>query len=235
MNTPLVFLPGMMCDGRLFGPQVEVLSVIRSVSCGELVAADRIGALAEDALSRAPDLFALAGLSMGGIVAMEVLRRAPERVAGLALMDTNPLAELPDVAARRGPQMERARTGGLYSVMQDEMKPNYLAKGDRRGEVLDLCMEMAMDLGPNVFCRQSIALRDRPDQTAVLAESRVPTLVLCGREDALCPVSRHEFMHELIPGSTFTIIEGAGHLPTLEKPQETTAALARWLKDVDNE
>ena len=235
MTTPLVLLPGMMCDERLFAPQVKAFSDARSVTCGQLVVADNISALAADVLSRAPDRFALAGLSMGGIVAMEVLRLAPERVTGLALMETNPLSDLPDVAARRWPQMEKAQTGGLYSVMRDEMKPNYLAKGDKRAEVLDICMEMAMDLGPEVFCRQSIALRDRPDQTAVLENSRVPSLVLCGREDALCPVSRHEFMHELMPGSYLTIIEGAGHMPTLEKPQETNAAIIRWLKDVDNE
>ena len=235
MKTPLVFLPGMMCDARLFGPQIEAMTPNRAVSCPDISSAKSIEALAEGVLSSAPETFALAGLSMGGIVAMEVLRQDPARLKGLALLDTNPLAELPEVAANRAPQMEKARNGDLYSVMRDEMKPNYLAQGNRRQEVLSLCMEMAMDLGPEVFCRQSIALRDRPDQTATLAHCEVPTLILCGREDGLCPVSRHELMHQLVKGSTLTIIEGAGHMPTLEMPADTSAALSLWLRKVDDE
>ncbi len=235
MKTPLVFLPGMMCDARLFGPQIEALTPARAVSCPDIGKADSIEALAENVLANAPEAFALAGLSMGGIVAMEVLRQAPTRLKGLALLDTNPLAELPEIAANRARQMERARNGELFSVMRDEMKPNYLARGLRREEVLGLCMDMAMDLGPEVFCRQSIALRDRPDQTATLNHCEMPTLILCGREDGLCPVSRHELMHDLVKDSTLTIIEGAGHMPTLEMPADTTAALSLWLRKIDDE
>jgi pimeloyl-ACP methyl ester carboxylesterase len=131
--------------------------------------------------------------------------------------------------------MQKVREGGLCAVMRDEMKPNYLSDGENRGEILDLCMQMALGLGPDVFCEQSIALRDRPDQTDTLRRFDKPSLILCGREDRLCPISRHELMHQLLPRSELLIIDGAGHLPTLEKPQETTRALDRWLKDVDNE
>lgn len=162
---------------------------------------------------------------------MEVLRQAPERVSRLALLDTNPLAENPEVKARRAPQMAVVRDGNLRSVMRDEMKPNYLADGPNRGAILDLCMAMASDLGPDVFLRQSQALMDRPDQSATLRAFAGNVLVLCGREDKLCPVERHQMMHDLLPHSTLEIIEGAGHLPTLEQPQETTAALIRWLED----
>lgn len=233
--TPLVLLPGMMCDARLFAPQIEALSSERSVTVPELSGSDSMSGLAAQILATAPQSFALGGLSMGGIVAMEILRQAPERVLGLALMDTNPLAELPEVQARRSPQMESARAGRLDSVMRDEMKPNYLSDGENRIAILDLCMTMALGLGPDVFCEQSIALRNRPDQTETLRAFTRPALVLCGREDKLCPVSRHELMHDLLPRSELVIIEGAGHLPTLEKPIETTQALRGWLKDVDNE
>ncbi|MEX0318099.1 MAG: alpha/beta fold hydrolase [Ruegeria sp.] len=233
--TPLLLLPGMMCDARLFKPQFDAFSPRRSVSVPALSGNDTMAGLADRILKDAPDRFALGGLSMGGIVAMEIVRQAPDRVAGLALLDTNPLAEIEEVQARRGPQMDSARAGRLESVMRDEMKPNYLSHGENRGEILDLCMEMALDLGPEVFCEQSIALRDRPDQTETLRHFTQPALVLCGREDKLCPISRHELMHSLLPRSEFVIIEGAGHLPTLEKPQETTQALHRWLKDVDDE
>jgi pimeloyl-ACP methyl ester carboxylesterase len=111
------------------------------------------------------------------------------------------------------------------------MKPNDLADGPDRPAILDLCMDMALALGPGVFARQSRALAARPDQQATLAAYRGPTLILMGEEDRLCPRDRHELMHELIPGSRLAIIPGAGHLPTLEQPERTNAELARWLED----
>ena len=229
--TPLIFLPGMMCDARLFGPQIDALSNQRPVMTFPLGGHDSVVALAADILSNAPPVFALAGLSMGGIVAMEVVRQAPDRVARLALLDTNPLAEKAEVKARRAPQMQAARDGRLWHVMRDEMKPNYLADGPHQGAILDLCMAMAIDLGPDVFLRQSQALMERPDQRDTLSAYTGKTLVLCGREDGLCPVERHELMHGLLPNSHLHIVEEAGHLPTLEQPKETTAALTRWLED----
>lgn len=230
MTLPLVLLPGMMCDRRLFGPQIEALE--GPVLIGDLTGHDSVEAIAADVLANAPDRFALGGLSMGGIVAMEVIRQAPERVAALALMDTNPRAELPEVQTRRGPQIDAVRAGWLDHVMRDEMKPNYLSNGPDRKRILDLCMAMAMDLGPDVFVRQSIALRDRPDQQDTLRRVRVPTLVLCGHDDALCPVERHARMHALVPGSVLRVINGAGHLPTLEQPHAVIDALQAWMAEV---
>ena len=229
MTAPLILLPGMMCDARLFAPQSAVLDA----TVMPITAADTVQALAAEVLRSAPDRFALGGLSMGGIVAMEVVRQAPDRIAGLALMDTNPLAETADVKARRQPQIDKVRAGGLAHVMRDEMKPHYLADGPDRDAILDLCMEMALDLGAEVFVRQSRALRDRPDQTETLRGYDGPALVLCGRDDRLCPVTRHELMHALLPHATLRIIEGAGHLPTLERPAETTQALQNWLEEIE--
>lgn len=231
MSLPVVLLPGMMCDARLFAPQIAALSRDRAVQVAPLVAHDSTAALAAAVLADAPPVFALAGLSMGGIVAMEILAQAPDRVARLALLDTNPLAELPTVQARRQPQIDRALAGELAAIMRDEMKPMYLADGPDRDAILDLCMEMALDLGPHVFARQSRALRDRPDRQEVLACVRVPSLILMGEQDRLCPRDRHDLMHRLIPGSVLTVIPGAGHLPTLEQSAATTAALRRWLDD----
>jgi pimeloyl-ACP methyl ester carboxylesterase len=227
---PLVLLPGMMCDARLFAPQIAALST-RAVHLAPLTGHDSVAALAAGVLAHAPPRFALAGLSMGGIVAMEVLRQAPARVARLALMDTNPLAEDPGVQARRAPQIARALAGGLAGVMRDEMKPNYLAPGPAQTTILDLCLAMALDLGPQVFARQSAALRDRPDQQATLRAFGGAALVLMGEHDRLCPRPRHDLMHALMPQSRLCVIPGAGHLPTLERPLETTAALRRWLED----
>ena len=228
--TPLVLIPGMMCDARMWGGLAAALNP-RSVGHVEPSCADSVQALAELVLHDAPQQFGLAGLSMGGIVAMEVLRQAPQRVTHLALLDTNPLAEAPDVRARRGPQIARALAGQLAGVMRDEMKPNYLFPGADQPAILDLCMDMALTLGAEVFASQSRALRDRPDQTATLAAFKGPALVLMGAEDRLCPLDRHQLMHRLMPQSQLVIVGGAAHLPTLEKPLETTAALIRWLEE----
>ena len=153
--TPLVLLPGMMCDARLFGPQIEALSARVPLHLVPIGCYDNVGELAAGVLAHAPSRFALAGLSMGGIIAMEILRQAPERIAGLALLDTNPLAEADAVKSRRAPQIEAVRRGDLRRVMAEEMKPNYLTDGPRRAQVLDLCMDMAADLGSEIFINQS--------------------------------------------------------------------------------
>ncbi len=228
--TPLVLIPGMMCDARMWGGFVTALHP-RTAGHALPVGADTISELAAQVLHDAPPVFALAGLSMGGIVAMEVLRQAPARVERLALLDTNPLAEAPEVSARRGPQIARAKAGQLEAVICDEMKPNYLFPGADQPAILDLCMDMALTLGAEIFVRQSLALQGRPDQTATLAAFKGPALVLMGAEDRLCPLDRHTLMHRLMPQSRLVIVEGAAHLPTLEKPLETTAALIRWLEE----
>ncbi|MCV3270427.1 alpha/beta fold hydrolase [Roseobacter sinensis] len=230
MAEPLVLLPGLMCDARLFGPQIAELSADTAVMVAPITQGERIEEIASGLLDQLPVRFALAGLSMGGIVAMEILRRAPDRVSRIALMDTNPLAETPQVAAAREPQIVAARTGRMLDVMRDEMKPNYLAPGPYRQEVLDLVMDMADALGPEVFVRQSRALQRRRDQQSTLRKCKVPALVLCGAHDALCPVKRHEAMSELIPYATLRVLEQSGHLPTLEQPGETTQALRDWMQ-----
>lgn len=229
MTLPLVLLPGMMCDARLFGPQIAALSRTVPVMTCPLTAHNTVRALARDVLAAAPARFALAGLSMGGIVAMEVARQAPGRVDRIALLDTNPLAETPDRAAAREPQIAKVRAGRLLEVIRDEMKPNYLAAGTPPPELLETVIAMAEDLGPDVFIRQSRALQSRPDQQVTLRKLGIPALVLCGAEDKLCPVRVHELMAGLIAESELVVLPGAGHLPTLEVPELVTAALGQWL------
>ncbi|GLQ36204.1 alpha/beta hydrolase [Amylibacter marinus] len=225
----LVLLPGMMCDERLFAPQIEafddtvVYTPVRENSMTDM---------AQNVLQQAPDQFDLAGLSMGGIIAMEIMRLAPKRVRRLALMDTNHRAELDAVKQARAPQIEAANTGRLSAVMREEMKPRYLVDGPNKSRILDICMDMAMDLGAEAFVNQSNALMDRRDQSDTLAAISCPVLVMCGAYDQLCPVSRHEEMANIIPNATLTLIENAAHLPTLENPTQTTAALRSWLEAV---
>ena len=225
--TPLVLIPGMMCDARMWGGLPDALAP-RPVHHALPVEGESIAAMAAAILAQAPPRFALAGLSMGGIVAMEMLEQAPDRIERLALLDTNPLAERAEVQARRAPQIARALSGDLVGVMRDELKPNYLADaGDTA--TLDLCLAMAEGLGPEVFRRQSLALRDRADRTETLARFTGPALVLMGAEDRLCPRDRHDLMHALMPQSRLVIVPGAGHLPPLETPAPTLAAFKDWL------
>lgn len=229
MAEPLVLLPGMMCDARIFAPQINALSRERAVMVAPITQGERVEEIASNILDQLPLRFALAGLSMGGIVAMEVLRRAPERVSRLCMMDTNPLAETPAEAASREPMIVGVRAGRLEEVMRQAMRPDFLAPGAGRMPVLNTVYAMAADLGPEVFINQSRALQRRRDQQSTLRKCKVPTLILCGAHDRLTPVKRHSFMAELMPAARLEVIEDAGHLPPLETPDATTAALRDWL------
>ena len=166
-----------MCDARLFAPQIAALSAGRAVLVPPLTGTNTIAGMAHSVLKSAPPQFALAGLSMGGIVAMEIMRHAPERVTHLALMATNPKAEDPAVSANREHQKAQVRQGHLRAVLRDEMKPNYLTDSAHKDDILDLCMTMAMDLGPEAFLNQSEALATRPDQLDNLKLVNVPTVL----------------------------------------------------------
>lgn len=229
MNEPLVLVPGLMCDARLYAPQIEALSRERSVMVACTTRGERIEEIASDILMACPAKFALAGLSMGGIIAMEILRRAPERVTRIALMDTNAQAETPQTAAGYEPMIVGVKAGRLDEVMRGFMKPDYLAPGPARVEVMAQMAEMARDLGPEVFIRQVRALQRRRDQQATLRKCKVPALVMCGAHDQLTPLKRHEFMAELIPYAKLRVIKDAGHVPTLETPEATLEALREWM------
>lgn len=220
----------MLCDARLFAPQIDAFSAAHDVEVMGIDAAESIDVLADLVLERAPERFNLAGLSMGGIVAMAIVGKAPERVARLALLDTNHHADAPGRDQVRNRQIEAVRDGRMRQVVVDEMKPVYLAAANRSDQgLLDLLIDMAMDLGPGVFIRQSVALRDRADQTAALRAYRGQTLVLCGTEDNLCPVERHSEMAALLDNSVLRIVENAGHISTLENAPAVNAALRQWL------
>ena len=230
MAEPLVMLAGMMCDARLFQPQTRALEAHYDMIIPPLYGANRIADLVRALLLKLPERFALAGLSMGGIIAMEMMRQASGQITRLALMDTNPFAEPETRQAVRAQQIAKVQAGGLASVIRDEMKPHYLARTENRQQILDLCMDMALGLGDDVFIEQSRMLAGRIDQTDTLAKVAVPTLILFGAEDQLCPPKRHYAMAALIAGAKLERIDNAGHLPCLEQPDATTTALQRWLE-----
>lgn len=227
---PLLLLPGMMCDARLFWHQIISASARRPVQVVPLVAGTSIEEMAEAVLADAPPVFAVAGHWLGGLVAMEILRRAPERVARIALIDVSPLPESTLDAARREPRIVRARAGKLAEAMLDEVPPAALAPGPGRTAVQAMMIEMAEALGVEVFQRQSRALMRRPDQQRALRNTRVRALLVCGEHDSICPPRRHEFLAELMPHASFRMVRDAGHLCPLEQPEVVSEVLHDWLE-----
>lgn len=229
MKEPLVLLPGFMCDARLFEAQIADLGRDAVIVCAPVWKGERIEEIASGLLPQLPAKFALAGHSFGGMVAMEIVRRAPERVTRLGLMSVTPLPEAPEYAALREPRIVGARSGRLAEVMDAEIPAAALAPGPGRASVRAMMHKMAESLGPEAFHCQTRALQRRRDQQAVLRRFRQPILILSGAHDTIYPVKRHEFLSQLIPDSTHRIIETAGHLAPLEAPGDVTRALRDWL------
>ena len=229
MTEALVLLPDMMCDDRVFGPQIRALAHERAITIAPLTQGDRVEDIAKALLTQLPQRFALAGLGLGGVVAMELLKRAGDRVTRLCLISTNPLPETPAFAVTREPMIIGAQAGRLQEVLRENMPSDYLAPGPARLEIANLLLDMGSDLGPDVFVAQSRAMQRRPDQQGTLRKCTVPTRIIFGAHDPLTPAQRQEFMTRLLRDAELTVIDDAGHLPTLEQPEQTTAVLRDWL------
>ena len=220
----ILLLPGMMCDERLWSHQIVAMSL--PVYIADLSKSDNLVEMAGEVLAAAPPRFAMAGLSMGGILAFEIVRQAPERVTHLALLDTNPHPDTPSKKAMRFEQIAAAAAGKLEELAIESLKPLYLAEKNRDDEtMLKTILDMALELGPEVFERQSLAVMNRPDSAPMLASISCPTSVICGREDTICPVRFHEFMAQEIPGANLVVIDDCGHLSTMERPEVVTKEL----------
>ena len=229
VTLPLVLLPAMMCDGRLWRAQAGALWHERAVMIAPTHLGASVGEVAAQVLDAAPRRFALAGLRLGAVVAMEVLRRAPERIAGLALLAADALSEPPQVAAGREEGIVAAKAGRLLDVVRAMPGCAALGSGPLRNEARALVERMAQDLGPEVFVRQSRLMQRRPEQQRALSQLKVPALILAGAQDTALPVKRHEFLAELIGTAELRVIEGAGHVAPLEAPDEVTGAFRDWL------
>ena len=207
MSLPaLVLLPGMMCDGRMYTSQLEALKDVAECQVGYIGGADNISE-----------------------IATQVLAQAPEKVTRLALMNTNPRAEIGNVKAARKPQIQAVQAGQLEQLVREVMVPRYFSSHQPHAQLDELCVDMALTLGKDAFVRQSLALQNRRDQQATLASFNKPCLVLMGEEDELCPLDRHECMVALLSQVIFVKIHNAGHIPTLEQPAATNAALKQWM------
>ncbi len=230
MTTPLVLVPGLLCDGRLWGHQVAYLSGVVDPVVADVPTGGSVGGMARDVLRWAPETFALAGLSMGGYVALEIMRQAPERVTTLALLDTSARADTPEQTQARRELLRLAEAGRFAEVprllLPRILHPAQLADGDLISTVVD----MVRAVGPEAFERQERAIISRPDSRGDLASIGCPTLVLCGREDEITPLHLHEEMAERIPGAWLRVVDECGHLSTLERPAQVNGALRDWLE-----
>ena len=229
MRYPLVFIPGMMCDSRLFQPQINEFSRQYMVCATPASSSNSIENISFEILRYLPTKFVLIGLSMGGILAMEIIRKVPERVMKIVLMDTNYKSETSEIKSRRLPQIQLVNEGLLEDVMCQQIKNNYLRKDKQNQEIFDLCLSMANDLGKEIFINQSTALANRKDYKSTLKNIKIPSLIICGEYDRLCPIKVHMEMESLIENSTLEIIPDAAHLPTLEQPAYLNKILCEWL------
>lgn len=228
--VPLVLLPGLLCDAALWSAQTRYFADQREVIIPDLTGHDSIPELATHVLATTPARFALVGLSMGGYVAQEIMRRAPGRVERLALLDTSARADTPLAIRRRRGLVAQSRVGTFRGVtprlLKDLVHPSH-----QTGPIAEAVMAMAVRIGRDAFARQQNAIIKRIDGRPYLGEIRVPTLILFGADDRITPVEVAEELHGLIPGSVLQIIPDTGHLPPLESPDAVNAVLAAWLGD----
>lgn len=230
MSRDLVLLPGLLNDHRLWAAQVEALTPLAGCLVADLTLDDSLAAMAGRVLAAAPPRFALAGLSMGGYVALEILRRAPERVERLALVDTTARPDTPEQSQRRKDAVALARAGGFDKIMPTMLPllvhPDHLAL-ERVGGV---AKDMARAVGTEAFARQQSAIMHRPDARPGLTRVVCPTLVVVGSDDSVTPLERAEEMAELIPNARLEVVEKSGHLSPLEQPDAVSALMAAWLR-----
>jgi pimeloyl-ACP methyl ester carboxylesterase len=229
-KPPLVLIPGLTCTAALWAPQVADLSRFYTITIADHTRFDTMQAIAKDILAKAPATFALAGLSMGGYIAFEIMRQAPARVAKLALLNTKANIDPPERAADRRLLIEEARRSSMHAIMK-KFLPMFIHP-DRMTDtrLVSAVRKMGADTGVDVFARQQEAILSRPDSRPTLATIACPTLIIAARQDALIPVSEHEAMALKIPGAHLEVIEDCGHISTLERPTQVNAAMRRWLK-----
>lgn len=227
----LVLLPGLLNTRRVFEHQIADLGDIADIMVPELWTHDSIAAMADAVLAATPQRFALGGFSMGGYVALEILRRAPGRVERLALIDTQATPDNPEVTARRHGFIEQTRLGRFKGV-QPSLLPQIVHRSRLNDPtVVQPILDMALEIGPEGFVREQTAIMARPDSRHLLVDIEVPTVVIVGRQDQATPLPRSQEMAADIANARLVVIEECGHMAPLERPAEVSAALRRWLTE----
>lgn len=226
---PILLIPGLIATPRFYQPVVPALWKFGPVTVANHARDDDMAAIARRVLASAPPRFALAGHSMGGYIALEIMRQAAERVTRLALLDTAARADTPEQTERRRQQIAIA-AGGRMKAIVDLQFPNLVHPSRRGDEALRrACDLMAEETGAEAFVRQQNAIIGRPDSRPSLAAIRCPTLVLVGEQDAVTPLERSQEMAAAIAGARLAVVPECGHMCVLEQPERVTAELLAWL------
>jgi pimeloyl-ACP methyl ester carboxylesterase len=228
-KTPLVLLPGLLCDRELWRGPAEALADIALPWVADLTLDDGIASMARRVLATAPPAFALAGLSMGGYCALEIVRQAPKRVKRLAPLDTGARPDTSEQSTRRRGLIELAEMGEFKGVTPRLLPLLLNSRHLKDKDLADRVTAMAHRVGKAAFIRQQKAIMGRIDSRPFLPKIACPTLVLCGRQDQLTPLALSEEMRDLIPGSVLEVIDDSGHLSAMEQPKHVAAAMRIWL------
>lgn len=235
-KTPLVLLPGSLCNARLFMPQIAYFQQSRDVYVMDFNSCDHIEQMAKYTLSLKLKSMDLLGLSMGGIAAFEIYRQAKQCIRSLILVDTNYLPETEQNKVVRLAQIEAVKQRGIEQVLDyidTCYYPKYVAPEHQDNSAMQHCVkQMAIESGAQAFINQWRALISRPDNTQTLAEIACPTLIICGEQDQMCAVEKHQFIHQHTQYSTLKILKNCGHLSTLEQPDAFNAVLSNWLQSL---
>ncbi|MEJ2426429.1 MAG: alpha/beta hydrolase [Candidatus Thiodiazotropha sp.] len=226
----IYLLSGLLCDATVWKTQVKALEqqgyMVKPLSFQGF---DSLTDMAKHVLEQAPQRFSLAGHSMGGRVALEVYRQAPERIERLALLDTGYEPAGAEEPEKRGVLVNKALTQGIASIAETWARPMLAETRQDDNELLNSILRMVGRMSGEIYAGQTRALLTRPDATALLSEIRCPTFVICGKQDTWSPPQRHQQMHERIPDSELRLIDDCGHMSTMERPNEVLSILMEWL------
>ncbi|MEP3274763.1 MAG: alpha/beta fold hydrolase [Stappiaceae bacterium] len=227
-SDPLLLVPGILCTQRLYQSQLHSIDD-RAVLVADHQSNESVEGIVTTILKQAPPQFNLAGLSMGGFLAMEIALRAPERVLRLGLLSTTARSDTTAQTDSRRERIVAAQNGGLADIIE-EMVPLFLGPAAvKRQELVDCVYRMAEETGPEAYCRQQTALLSHRDLRPLLHQIQCPTLVLVGDEDIMTPLDRSVEIAQRISGDNPLVVENCGHLSTLEAPEIVNQALKKWL------
>lgn len=219
-----VLIPGLSSDAAVWSRTIDALGDDARCTVGDALQDDSLSAMAHRILASAPESFVLAGVSMGGMVALEIMRLASDRVMGLAIVDSNAFPDTPEQADQRRRSVAALRAGvDLRAAGQADL--GRLVHPDAEEDVRSEIVDMGVRVGADIYARQIEAVLHRDDQRPVLSIINVPTMVISGADDAMIPVACAKAIHAAIDGSVFRVIPNCGHLPPIEKPKETAGLL----------